>query len=144
MKSAVRRFRTLTTCSFAVLMIYLLTTLTPDRGWHTYFVALPAIIVVGLIAIARVNHIGNELVGRRWDVRRMGLSIVVSMCFMYAVGPLYDQFITWRATMLFWGVAMVWSTTPGLPPWLPWGDDSDEPDVDRSTKGFLRSLLGRK
>lgn len=143
MKNTIRRFRSLTISAAAVLIVYLLTTLAPEGGWLTYFVALPAMIITGLTALARVNHIGNELVGRRWDVRRMGFSIVGGVMLMYASGPLYDQFPTWRATILVWGISMVWTTTPGMPPWVPWADDRDDPNVDRSLSGFLKSLFGR-
>ena len=130
--------------SAIVLLIYCIT-LVVEPGWFTYLVSAPALLVIGLTSLARANDIGEESTETRWNVRRLGLALTGSIALMYLVGPLFNQYPSWRSTLLIWGVALTWLTTPGMPPWWQWvtGEWDKEADLIQRVKTFMKSLFGR-
>ena len=135
--------KSLIVSAVVVLLIYMATLMVPP-GWITYLLSAPAYIVLALTALARINDIKPEQEELRWDFRRNGLALTGAVAIMYLVGPLFDQYPSWRATLIAWGVALVWLTTPGMPPWWKW---MTEEHVDLhlwdKLKAFAKSLFGK-
>lgn len=88
-------------------------------GWISWaFIAIPCIVMI-ITAYARVNEIGPEKMGARWQVRKMGLIMSGTGAGMILISPFstVPTFPTWTAVILVWGVAFAWLTTPGATPW---------------------------
>lgn len=87
-------------------------------GWVTYLAQLPALVILILTALARVNDIKSTQTEWVWQVRRIGLSFVgvaaTGLVFAPFVG---EAFPTWRSMLIPWGTALTWLSTPGMPPW---------------------------
>lgn len=107
--------------SYALLMLlafYMASVLVPS-GMITYVLNVPALLIIAMTTIARINDISANLTGPLWNLRRAGLVLVG----MYALTQLMAPFAgvqdwpTWRTLIGTWGFAAVWITTPHLPPW---------------------------
>lgn len=88
------------------------------RGWLSWAVALPALVIIALTAAARVYDISER--GKRWFVRRMGLILAGASSGAVAVSPILGYslaFPSWYTVALLWGFALTWLTTPHMPPW---------------------------
>lgn len=99
-----------------VLLLWGITQITP--GWFSWFVTLPAHIIIILTALARVKDIKDMKL--RSQVRRMGLTMVATASVTLAASPFFltlGDFPTWKSVLLLWGIAMTWFTTPNQPPW---------------------------
>lgn len=86
--------------------------------WRTWALSVPALIIIMLTAIARAQDIRG--VNRRCFVRRMGFILAGAGALSLALAPLLgytNSFPSWRAVVLYWGFALTWLTTPGMPPW---------------------------
>lgn len=81
-------------------------------GALTYVAGFPALILILLTALARVNDIKDHQTSLRWQARRTFLVFAAGgAVYMLATVP------TWGMVLLYWGVAGTWLTTPGQPPW---------------------------
>lgn len=105
--------------SLGVVIGGYLATLLIKPGIVTYLLLIPPALVCLLTAIARVNDIGVQDMSMRWHVRRLGLTLAAAGAVMMMAAPFSGGGvpITWRTVFLIWGVAMVWLTTPEMPPW---------------------------
>lgn len=92
----------------------------------SYIVALPALAIILITAIARVNDISKELQSKRWQVRRVGLSVSAGASAALLAAPLAGAYMNWGTTALIWGFALTWLTTPEMPPWWRWISGRDE------------------
>lgn len=91
---------------------------TVKPGWLTYAIQLPALIIIALTALARVNDIREDRVTWHWQARRLFLSMAGTAGVAFIFAPFGDgEFPTWRGLLVAWGVAGTWLTTPGMPPW---------------------------
>ena len=104
-------------CSMVLLALF---TIASDLqpSWFTWGASLPAWVIVGLTAAARLHDI-TEL-SKRWFVRRLGMILVAAGALALIIAPVMgysNSFPTWRASCLYWGFALSWLTTPGMPPW---------------------------
>lgn len=115
----------------AVLMlgIHWLTTSLP-RGWLSWATCLPAWAIIITTAIARLNDI--TATGKKWFVRRIGLILVASGTASLALSPVLGyagSYPSWRAAIVFWGLALAWLTTPHMPPWWKYisGEETLQP-----------------
>lgn len=88
-------------------------------GWISYLVIFPPSLIIALTALARVNDIGPERMGLRWQFRKISLIMAGAGAVMFMATPfmLTPSFPTWRAVIIVWGVAGSWLTTVGQPPW---------------------------
>lgn len=88
------------------------------RDWLTWGISVPALGVVVVTAIARAQDIrGNDL---RSFIRRMGFILAGAGALSLILAPILgysNSFPSWRAVTLYWGFALTWLTTPGMPPW---------------------------
>lgn len=99
------------------LFLYLTGT-TLQTGWVTYAIQLPALAIIAVTALVRVNDISHTKKGMVWNVRKVGLSLAGAAALSLVFTPwLYDEFPSWRGLMLAWGFALTWLTTPDQPPW---------------------------
>lgn len=104
-------------CLLVLVLIYIASVTVPP-GWLTYALSVPALLVILLTAFARVSDIGTGLTSAFWNVRRMGLVLAGAYAVWVLSVPLYGgQFPTWRNLIGMWGFALVWLTSPYLPPW---------------------------
>ena len=106
--------------AIAAVVLLAIFTLGPGAGpsWLTWAATVPAWVIVGLSAAARLLDI-TEL-GKRWLVRRIGMILVASGAWALIVSPLLgysNSFPTWRTSCMYWGFALSWLTTPNMPPW---------------------------
>lgn len=92
----------------------------------SYALALPALAVILITAIARVNDIDKELDSTRWQVRRAGLSIVAGASAALIAAPFAGAYMSWGTAALIWGFALTWLTTPEMPPWWRWISGRDQ------------------
>lgn len=99
-------------------------------GVVSYLFSLVPLAIVCVTAVARANDIGTDKVEWRWQIRRMGLSIVASASAIAMLGPLaaLAAYPTWMTVALYWGFALVWLTTPEMPPWWRWISGHDQMD----------------
>lgn len=88
-------------------------------GWASYFVTFPALVAILVTCLARLDDIGLDKRAPNWQARRFGLILVGVGCVYLLVGPFSEEavFPSWIGSMLSWGVALTWVTTPQLPPW---------------------------
>lgn len=102
----------------AMGFFYVMSVLFP-AGWISYAFIVPPSLVVALTALARVNDIGPEQMGTRWQFRRISLIMAGAGAFMALGTPFSDPaiFPSWRVVVLMYGFAGAWMTTPGMPPW---------------------------
>lgn len=136
------KYRSMILATVAILALYFIMVLV-KQGWPTYLVSVPAFLIIGLTCLARINAIKPENKGLNWDVRRVGLCLCAGVMVMFIAGPIYGVFPTGRVVILAWGVSMVWTTTPGMPPFWPWAARDPASDTSWSLKAFVDSLLGR-
>ena len=92
----------------------------------SYVIALPALAIILITAIARVNDISKKLQSKRWQVRRVGLSVSAGASAALLVAPLAGAYMSWGMAALIWGFALTWLTTPEMPPWWRWISGRDE------------------
>lgn len=107
-----------------LLTLYYASTHIPP-GWLTYLLSTPALLVLAVTALARLNDIRPDQISKRWQVRRYGMVMVgaasLGLCFEplipWGVGITTLDFPSWREVVVRWGIALVWITTPHMPPW---------------------------
>lgn len=88
-------------------------------GWITYWIMLPANLIILITAYARLNDIGPDLMGWNWQARRIGF-VLVGVGVVTMLGSPFmavTLFPTWRSVLLAWGLALTWLTTPNMVPW---------------------------
>ena len=90
------------------------------NGW--YLIAFPAWCILIVTAGARLADMGREQWAVTDHARRLGMiGAAVAAASMLVTpfardGWLYGE-STWRGCLLAWSWALVWLTTPGMPPW---------------------------
>jgi hypothetical protein len=117
--------------ALALLIVVHLAGMSVYRGWATWICQLPALIIVMATAVARVYDISER--SKRWFVRRMGFILVGTSCLGIALAPALGYsatFPSWKGVVFAWGLALVWLTTPGQPPW--WKYINGEYKIDKS------------
>lgn len=105
------------TAAAVLIAIYWLAT-SVTRGWVSWAMGVPALAIIGITAIVRLNDI--TAVGKRWFVRRLGMILVGMSAVTLITAPILGyagSFPSWRSVLLYWGVALTWLTTPNMPPW---------------------------
>lgn len=126
----------------AVMLLAYSVTLFMPVGWGTYFLALPAYIIIGLTCLSRANNLVED--NRVSDARRFGFAIMAGVVFMFILEPIFGTFPKWPRVWLSWALSIIWMTTEGLPPWWElvtgaWNHHS----MLQKAKLFLKSLHGR-
>lgn len=73
-------------------------------------------------ALARVNDIGQGKNSKRWQARRVGLTMVWVGALALCVAPIMglDGPSPWRDVIFNWGIMLTWLTIPNMPPWWRW------------------------
>lgn len=102
-----------------VMAFFYVMSLAFPPGWVSYAFMVPPALVVALTALARVNDIGPEQMGRRWQFRKISLILVGAGAVMVLSTPFIQApaFPSWRGVVIMYGFAGSWMTTPGMPPW---------------------------
>lgn len=90
-----------------------------EIGWGTYLGGAPALVIIILTALFRINDIKEDKTGALWQLRRVGLALAGTAAVSLLMAPIVygTSFPTWRGLLLYWGVALTWITTPNQPPW---------------------------
>lgn len=103
--------------------------------WYTILCIIP-LLLISITMLGRANDLGTRP-GKIWHIRRVGLILAGvmpwGMCFTIirtdAIGVSFYDFLFW------WGAAIVFMTSPFLPPWWKWmlltGEDVVGDDEDR-------------
>lgn len=88
-------------------------------GWGSWLATAPALVILLITALARLDDIGLDKMTAVWQARRIGLVLTGIGCVYLLMAPFSDQpmFPTWIGSMLSWGVALTWISTPSMPPW---------------------------
>lgn len=108
-----------------IVMILYTASATIEPGWITYGLSAGALIIVAVTALSRLNDLLPEQCSKRWQARRIGLimagaasvGIIVEPMLVWMQGIPMVDFPSWREVMMRWGFALVWITTPHMPPW---------------------------
>lgn len=86
-----------------------------------YLIALPAVVVIMLTAIARLNDVTRKQTGTRWNVRRAGFFFSAIFAIVFIAAPFTESGrelpVNWVTVLGIYGWAKVWLTAPGMPPW---------------------------
>lgn len=101
-----------------LLTFVYLASMSVYRGWWTWALELPALVILMITSVARVYDISER--SKRWFVRRMGFILVGTSCLSIVIAPLLGYtgaFPSWRGVVFAYGFSWVWLTTPGQPPW---------------------------
>lgn len=151
------QWRAFATTTFLVLLIYAGSKTIP-AGWPTYLLMLPAALLNLATCYARLNDIGPENMGPRWQIRRVGFLILGVGIGTFIGLPFTDDpvFPTWRSVLMMNGLALAFLSTPQMVPWSWWweGHYRDTPDpaqpwspiqrvAGRITKEYDRRRLER-
>lgn len=101
-----------------VSLFYALNTFVAP-GWASWLASIPALIIVFVTAIARLDTISQDKVNLNWQMKRTGFVLIASLAVVYGYIPFSNQplFPTWLLTGLMWGFALTWLATPNQPPW---------------------------
>jgi hypothetical protein len=89
-------------------------------GWVTYWLSAINLFLMLITAWARLNDIGSHQISFRYQVRKLGLILVIAACCGMLVKPWVARVMdwpSWNEVMLRCGVNFVWMTTPMMPPW---------------------------
>lgn len=99
------------------LLTYASFTVSP--GVFSWLIASPALALITVTAIARLNDIGPEQRGWVWQLRRIGLAMSGAAALMFLLMPFatVPRYPSWQGTSLIWGFALSWFTSPHMPPW---------------------------
>lgn len=106
------------TAAIVVLLFVYLASMSVYRGWWTWLIDLPALAIMLATSIARVYDISER--SKRWFVRRVGFIMAGTSVLAIGLAPLLGYttaFPSWRGVVFSYGIAFVWLTTPGQPPW---------------------------
>lgn len=105
--------------AFGVAGLFYLMNLYIKSGFVRWAITAPALAVIAATALARVNDLGKDFRGWRWQVRRLGLILAGTGAFTMLVSPLSlsPVYPSWIGSMIAWGMATAWVTTPNMPPW---------------------------
>lgn len=87
-----------------------------------YLLAVLPWLVVAITAAIRLADLGPEAWARRDHARRLGLIGLGAIALVQAFGPWCAGWWayarpTWEGAVVAWSLALVLTTTPGLPPW---------------------------
>lgn len=107
------------TASLAVLTVLYWLSETIEPGWVTYWITLPAALIIVATCYARLNSLGPDKMGYRWQVLRVGL-LMIGVGGITVIGlPFMSQpmFPSWRAVLFLWGLALSWVTSEQMEPW---------------------------
>lgn len=126
----------------AVMLIAYAATLFIPVGWPTYFVTLPAYLVIGLTCVARANDLVED--SNVADARRFGFSVMAGLVLMFILEPVFGTFPRWPRVFVSYALSTIWMTTANLPPWWDWvtGSWSHHTQWEK-VKLFFKSLHGR-
>lgn len=119
-----------------------------------YLLSLPAVVVIMLTAIARLDDVTRTQTGIRWNVRRAGLFFSAIFAIVFIAAPFTESGqelpVNWVTALGIYGWAKVWLTTPGMPPWdvyitglhrQPKTDGTDAPLPNKSLGGLITKEL---
>lgn len=104
----------------AGVFVYM-TDIAIPRGWFSYYAQFPALCILAVTALARVNDIRPERTAWIWQLRRVGLSFTGVAAVSYLMVPMSAQAIeigapSWKSVLLAWGMALAWISDPNQPP----------------------------
>lgn len=109
----------------ALVLILYTASATIQPGWVTFTMSSFALAICAVTSLSRLNDLLPEQSSKRWQARRVGLIMVGAASIGLLVEPVLVwmdgirmvDFPSWREVMLRWGFALVWITTPHMPPW---------------------------
>ncbi|HEY4598294.1 hypothetical protein [Corynebacterium sp.] len=93
-------------------------------GVVTSVLSSGALLLIALTMLARLDDISPKAHGLAWQARRAGCVMAGSAAVGCAAEPLLDMMFgvrmdwpTWKEVVLRWGIALVFLTSPNMPPW---------------------------
>lgn len=100
-------------------------------GFLTELLSMTSLGFITLTALARVNDIERGKVSKRWQLRRLGLTMAGIGAVTTAIAELSNLLPSpdWRMIFFRWGIAITWLTTPHMPPWWRWISYKDPKDI---------------
>ena len=131
--------------AFASLLVIYFASRHIKPGLLTWAISMPAVVVVGITAIARANDITKDATGFVWSVRKFGLALVAGACMFMMLQPFTDTDpVSWRTVLFGYGVALCWMTTPGGQPWIDYITGAyTRDDPPKLAKNFHGRVTGR-
>lgn len=116
-----------------------------------YLLSFPALLVISLTAVARLNDIPKSYMDWHWIVRRIGFTGSAVYAVIRIALPFTETGRTWTTTwfdlLAHCSWAAVWLTTPNMPPWHLYISGQHRAFVDTDTpvvrKGFVSEAKSR-
>lgn len=112
-----------------------------------YFIGAPAWALLGMTAAARLSDMRRDQWSIREHVRRLGMIGVGGMSALMLATPfVVDTRVysptTWKLAAFAWSWALVWITTPGMPPWYDFMLGVHRRTEEWAGHGWRARLLG--
>lgn len=103
---------------FGLSTLYMVDMYIPP-GWLSWLLALPALVIIFLTALARLDSMTIDDMSMRAQFKRLSMATAGSAAIAYAIAPFAtpSMFPTWLMTGFAWSVAGAWMTTPAQPKW---------------------------
>lgn len=105
-------------------------TIAIKPGLLTTILSTIPLLGIAATALARVNDIGQGKNSKRWQARRVGLTMAgigaLALCATPIMG--LDGPPPWKDVIFEWGIMLTWLTTPHMPPWWRWISRKDHND----------------
>lgn len=105
-------------------------TIAIKPGLLTTVLSTIPLLGIAATALARVNDIGQGKNSKRWQVRRVGLTMAGVGALALCTAPIMglDGPPLWKDVVFKWGIFLTWLTTPHMPPWWKYITHKDVSD----------------
>lgn len=133
-----------------LVMVFYVASATIPPGWLTYSTSAVALAIVAITALSRLNDLLPEQSSKRWQARRVGLimcgasaiGLMVEPMLVWSQGIPMVDFPSWREVMMRLGFALVWITTPHMPPWWRYVSGAYKTERDAKRAAVASVIVG--
>ena len=133
-----------------LVMVFYVASATIEPGWITFWLSTGSLAITAITALSRLNDLLPEQSSKRWQARRVGLimcgasaiGLMVEPVLVWAQGIPMVDFPSWREVMMRLGFALVWITTPHMPPWWRYISGQYKTERDARRAAVANTIIG--